>query len=175
MVLPNEEVRRVYAGEILNRIAGAWQAFDLEAQVKARRGLLRGEPGAFIGVVRKILEQSASYHDTGKRHEDFYHGLVLGLACVFFASHFVRSNRESGKGRYDIAMFPKPEARAQIGVIMEFKHTEDESQLDAEAQQALEQIAAKDYIRELSAQGIGTVWRYGLAFCGKRVEVRSEA
>ena len=53
----------------------------------------------------KLLQQSVSYYDTAG--ENFYHGLVLGLCAMLDNRYYITSNRESGKGRYDIQLLPK--------------------------------------------------------------------
>ena len=91
------------------------------------------------------------------------------------------SNRESGYGRFDIAFFPVKENLP--GIILELKTVKEEAEMEAAAQGALAQIEEKDYpaelsrqgVREkdypaeLSRQGVRSVWKYGIAFCGKKM------
>src|SRR5262249_34690526 len=100
------------------------------------------------------------------------HGLVLGLMCGLRESHVVYSNRESGYGRYDMALLPK--AGNGMGLIMEFKQVEDPAQLDAAAEGALRQINEQWYEAELRQHGVERLMKIGMAFSGKRVEIRSK-
>ena len=52
---------------------------------------------------------------------------------------------------------------------MELKSTKSEEELEEVAKAALGQIGEKSYPAELARQGVKEVWKYGIAFCGKRV------
>ena len=84
----------------------------------------------------------------------------------------VRSNRESGRGRYDVAVFPK--RVGEPGLVIEFKTAETEDALEKKAQEALAQIAERGYEAELRGRGVVVVRRYGIAFCGKTVFVMKD-
>lgn len=108
---------------------------------------------------------------SGKEPEKFYHGFVLGLIVDKAADYIIRSNRESGYGRYDVIMEPKD--KSKVAVILEFKviaGDEGEHDLNEAADNALKQIEDKRYDTELIANGISTdrILKYGLAFEGKR-------
>ena len=79
----------------------------------------------------------------------------------------MRSNRESGYGRYDLAAIPL--AKHRSGFVLEFKVADSEEALESKAQEALQQIAERDYEAEFRARGVARVLHYGIAFCGKRV------
>jgi hypothetical protein len=84
----------------------------------------------------------------------------------------VRSNRESGYGRYDVALIPKQ--AGQPGVVIELKEI-DETEGETPAQAldaALEQIASRGYVAELQAEGASPIQVYGIVFDGKRVSVK---
>ena len=117
----------------------------------------------------EYLEILASSFDTAAR-ESFYHGFVLGMTAFLVPEYDVRSNRESGVGRYDIAVFPKEKGKA--GMILEFKTAEKEDDLEKKADEAIGQIESRDYRAEFRAQGVETVYAYGIAFCGKQIAVR---
>ena len=91
------------------------------------------------------------------------------MTATLIGDYQIRSNHESGYGRYDIAAFPKKEGES--GMVIECKTTATEDALGAEAQEALAQIEEKDYLAEFRARGTTHVLRYGIAFCGKKVEV----
>ena len=91
------------------------------------------------------------------------------LTAVLVPDYEVQSNRESGYGRYDIAVFPKQAGKP--GLVLEFKTAETEDELPTKAQEALAQIAERDYDASFRARGAAQVYHYGIAFCGKRLQV----
>ena len=110
-----------------------------------------------------------SSFDAQKGKEAFYHGFVLGLTATLTGDDRIRSNRESGYGRYDVAAFPRKPGKN--GIVIECKHAENEEELAAKAQEALHQMAERDYDAEFRAQGVTRMLHYGIAFCGKQVQV----
>ena len=100
------------------------------------------------------------------------HGFVLGMAALLVPDYEVRSNRESGRGRYDVAVFPK--CAGKTGMVLEFKTAESEDQLAEKAQEALTQINERNYDAEFHARSVTQVLHYGVAFCGKAVLVECE-
>ena len=117
-----------------------------------------------------------SNFDTGKhasersQPERFYHGFVLGLLVEVRDLYEVRSNRESGYGRYDVILIPRNLDRDAM--ILEFKVKEtEEKTLQETVQKALAQIEIKKYDAELKERGIPKerIWHYGFAFEGKKV------
>ena len=96
---------------------------------------------------------------------------MLGLCAVLSNRYQIRSNRESGLGRFDVMLVPK--AKALPGFIYEFKFTRDETaDLDQLAETALKQIAEKKYDTELLSAGITTIRKIGIAFRGKQAVVK---
>lgn len=164
--IPNEEIKQVYSMEILNTII---EGVDKDTFDRLFNLLCTGQNEDFTYLMQKILLRFASTYDTANK-ESFYHGFMLGMAALFLGSSYaVESNRESGYGRFDLAIFPKDTSKA--GVLMEFKAAECESMLQEKSQEALQQIEDKKYDAEFAKRGITTVWKYGVAFCGKKVQV----
>ncbi|MEJ2419096.1 MAG: AAA family ATPase [Exilibacterium sp.] len=135
--------------------------------------LTTGKLQEFEVRLKQYLRESASFFDTSGRHpEKFYHGLVLGLIAGLRETHSIYSNRESGYGRYDIAVLPKGDSRANLpGIIMEFKSVENSQHLDKEAENALAQIDRRWYRAELEQHHIQHILTIGLAFSGKAVAI----
>ena len=106
--------------------------------------------------------------------ERFYHGFVLGLLVDLRGRYEVLSNRESGFGRYDVMLSPLH--KTDDAIILEFKvfNPKKEKTLEETAQNALQQIADKQYEQTLLDQGIdkASIRKYGFAFCGKEVLIK---
>ena len=103
-----------------------------------------------------------------------YHGLVLGLIALMDNQYQIRSNRESGDGRYDISLFPRE--NKYPGMIMELKWDKDlnDEELDALSAEALDQINDKGYDTEMREEGVTQIIKFGIAFSGKKVKIRTE-
>ncbi|EKC72172.1 protein containing DUF1703, partial [human gut metagenome] len=84
---------------------------------------------------------------------------------------FVTSNRESGDGRYDIQL--KPTQKGLPGILIELKAEKNcsDEKLKKLSETALQQINDKKYETELTTAGVRTIYKYGVAFSGKKVEV----
>ena len=100
--------------------------------------------------------------------------LVLGLIALMDNQYKIKSNRESGDGRYDISLFPR-EGRYP-GIIMELKWKKDLSadELSGLADEALIQIDEKRYDAEMKEDGIQDILKFGIAFSGKKVSVKTK-
>ena len=168
IILPNRELQSLFRSEVLDR----YHSEDMDIEVT---DLMRAFADGDIETVRdglgEYLEVLTSTFDAQKGQESFYHGFVLGLTATLTGDYQIRSNRESGYGRYDIAAFPREVGRH--GFVIECKTAENEEALEAGAQAALHQIVAKDYDAEFRARGVEEGLHYGVAFCGKRVHVES--
>ena len=143
--------------------------------------LLQGDLRGVNRYLNEMILNSMSSFDGGmkpseyKMPENFYHGLVLGLLVESSGEYEIKSNRESGYGRYDAVMEPKDPAKP--AVIMEFKvlDAEDgESTLEDTAANALKQIEEKKYDTDLLSRGIPkeNILKYGFAFQGKSCLIR---
>ena len=112
----------------------------------------------------------ASYHDTSKTTQEiFYQGLMLGILSGLKDTHEIRSNRESGKGRYDLLIMPKDPSK--LGIVMEFKAINDPAKLEEAAQTALMQIKKSKYTTELQSRNITNICAIGIGFSGKAIKV----
>ena len=165
LAIPNREIETVYRKEILNRYRGRMARSDLRTLLEH---LAKGHAEKFSAGLEQYLEQIASFHDTANK-ESFYHGFLLGLTAWFLPRYQVKSNRESGYGRFDLGIFPKE--HGQSGIIMEFKVAENEDSMLEEAEAALAQIERLDYMAEFREQNIANVWKYGIAFYGKKLKL----
>ena len=141
------------------------------------KALLKGSLKEMNIYMNDVALATFSSFDTGKKPseksqpERFYHGFVLGLLVELRDRYQIRSNRESGYGRYDVMLTPVTEV--DDAIVIEFKvHEPDEEEtLKDTVRVALDQITEKDYDAELLAQGISVerIRHYGFAFEGKKV------
>lgn len=143
------------------------------------QALLKGRLREMNIYMNDVALSTFSYFDVGtqpserSQPERFFHGFVLGLLVELRDIYEIKSNRESGYGRYDVMLVPKSDDRKYNAIIMEFKvyDSYDESTLEDTAQSALRQIEEKNYDAELIARGIEKerIRHYGFAFEGKKV------
>lgn len=93
------------------------------------------------------------------------------FGAIKHGGSFVSSNRETGDGRYDIQL--KPTKENLPGILIELKSGRNctEEQLKRLSETALQQIVDKKYDTELTAAGVETIYKYGVAFSGKKVEI----
>ena len=142
------------------------------------KALIDGDLEAMNYYMNKVVLATFSYFDVGSENgsdpepERFYHGFVLGLIAERSGFYMIRSNRESGFGRYDIMMIPQERERYPA-IIIEFKVCSrmKKETLEEAVRSALDQIAEKNYDAELLSQGIPAdrIRHYGFAFKGKKV------
>ena len=142
------------------------------------KALIDGDLEAMNYYMNKVALATFSYFDVGSENgsdpepERFYHGFVLGLIAERSGIYMIRSNRESGFGRYDIMMIPQERERYPA-IIIEFKVCSrmKKETLEEAVRSALDQIAEKNYDAELLSQGIPAdrIRHYGFAFEGKKV------
>lgn len=171
----NREVMAMFKTEILGMFHNGWSAYGRFAEA-----LLAHKMELMNEYLQTITYTSISYFDVAdgpkeRTPENFYHGLVLGLIVSLRDRYRIVSNRESGRGRYDIAMYPLQENTDAF--IMEFKVQDRKKETDLEqtAKNALQQIVDKNYEADLLAAGVPEerIYRLGFAFAGKDVLVVS--
>ena len=138
--------------------------------------MLRGDEYEMERYMNQVALNTFSSFDTGtspsgeKHPERFYHGFVLGLMVDKSRDYIIKSNRESGYGRYDVVMEPKN--TSDVAVIMEFKVRDErrgEKTLSDTADNALSQIEDRKYDADLISRGIPAerIYKYGFAFEGE--------
>ena len=171
LTLTNFEVKKMF-----EKMVTGWFAKDdsFNAFVKA---MFQRDLRGMNTYMNKVALNTFSYFDAGRKPseesepEKFYHGFVLGLLVDNAKNYVVKSNRESGYGRYDVVLEPKN--KSDVAVIIEFKvydkKYDGEDNLEDTAANALAQINEKQYAADLMAQGIpeDRIYKYGFAFKGK--------
>lgn len=168
VALPNKEISLVYRKEILQKLE---TLIPQATAIAVEEALFSGNGEKLRDIISNFLIQSVSAFDAAG--ENFYHGFMLGV-CALFGNSYVTSNRESGDGRYDIALSPK--VSNLPGIIIELKAEKNcnENELQELAKTALKQINDKKYDTELKSKGVKTIYKYGVAFSGKHVAVEAE-
>lgn len=164
--IPNKEISFVYNKEVLERFK---EMILPSTALYLQQALYSGNIDEFKLQLEKLLFQSTSFHDTVG--ESFYHGLVLGLCAILDKRYYITSNRESGKGRYDIQLMPKD--KNLPGILLELKAGKNltPEALNKLSNQALQQIEDNKYDTQMINSGIKHIWKYGIAFDGKQVAI----
>ncbi|MBR7033706.1 MAG: AAA family ATPase [Clostridia bacterium] len=163
VAIPNKEIAFVYSKEVLNRTG------KTSAAISIQQALFSNDTGKLQKLLEEFLLNSVSVFDG--TNESFYHGMMLGLCAVLSNRYRIKSNIESGYGRFDIALIPMD--KSDPGFIFEFKYAgKDSDDLNALASRALAQIEEKKYEAELNAQGVKKITKVGIAFRGKNATVK---
>ncbi|MGE5340674.1 MAG: AAA family ATPase [Candidatus Omnitrophota bacterium] len=168
--VPNEEVKYTYTDIIDRYFSTRIENEKMQIMLKA---LIEGDIKLFEKMLKDIVRAVCSYHDISGEPEKVYHALVMGLLIWITNTHEVKSNRESGYGRYDIMIIPKDISK--VGYVIEFKTVDkdDKETVKSALQAALKQIEEKKYETELLERGIRHIKKLGIAFLGKEVFVKS--
>ncbi len=158
LAIPNREVKYIFRTKILG-----W--FDEKVKARDRSKLFTALVNLDVETVEEeivdMLLETISFNDA---YESFYYGFLAGILSGM-KGYIVKSNREGGTGRSDL--FIRPLTRRKPAYVLEFKVADKYSQLGKAAEDALAQIEDRGYARELIDDEYATVYRYGIAFCGK--------
>jgi hypothetical protein len=167
--IPNEELSYLFTeliSEIFKESILGGRVSDL------LQALANGDSETFSDLLQSFVYNSMSSYDlSSKEPEKSYHLFVLGLLVALRDIYEVKSNKESGAGRYDIMLIPR--IANKPGIVIEFKVVRSGETLESTAKRALEQITQKKYTEELFDRDITTIRAYGIAFEGKNLFVES--
>ena len=169
--IPNREIAAVYKSEILSHFLQIGAITRTTAN-KIAESLYANDYKKLQSAVAEYMDKSISFYDGGA--EGFYHGLMLGLIALMDNQYKIKSNRESGDGRYDVCLIPRE--KRYPGIILELKWEKGlgEAALDSLADEALVQIDALRYDSEMKEDGIIDILKFGIAFSGKKVSVKTK-
>ncbi len=174
IAIPNKEIFYVYEKEILSALTNV---ISQSTAIAIRQAIIEQDVPKLQNNLQELLLNSISSFDYA--HENFYHGLILGICAIMNNLYRVDSNRESGHGRYDIQL--RPYDKKMPGIIIELKVLKDgvtESCIDRElensARDALAQIERQQYVTSMKQQGITNFFKVGVAFYKKHVKLMSE-
>ena len=115
VAIPNKEITFVYEKEVLNRTNQNSLAISISQAIFSK------DTQKLQALLEDFMVKSISSIDGA--NEGFYHGMMLGLCAILGNRYKIRSNRESGLGRFDIQLMPL--TKGMPGFIFEFKHTKD--------------------------------------------------
>ncbi len=169
--IPNREIAAVYKSEILSHLVQIGAITRTTAN-KIAESLYANDYKKLQKAIAEYMDKSISFYDAGA--EGFYHGLVLGLIALMDNQYKIKSNRESGGGRYDIGLIPREERYPGIIMELKWKKELDEDKLAGLADEALAQIDYMGYDAEMKEDGIKDILKFGIAFSGKKVSVKTK-
>lgn len=156
--IPNEEVHYFFERDFISHFLGSIDNFD-----KTLEYLLSGDLEDFSYELESIMESNVSCFDfTSKSKESHYHVFILGMLLGLRRKYYIHSNREGGRGRYDLVV--EPMDKSKNGLVIEFKVARSKEELLSSSEEALKQIEEKNYTRELKLRGIKRVVLVGISF-----------
>ena len=167
--LPNNEIKDLFRGIIREWFNNKVLGNDLRSILQ---DLVTLNLDDFEEKFEILVEQMFSYFDVGENTaENFYHAFVLGMLVALKDSYYVKSNRESGFGRYDIMLEPKDKNANSF--IMEFKvyKKDKEKTIEETIENAKKQIEEKNYEQELRERGFNNITKMVFAFNGKETKI----
>lgn len=102
--IPNREIAAVYKSEILSHFLQTGAITRTTAN-KIAESLYANDYKKLQSAIGEYMDKSISFFDGGA--EGFYHGLMLGLIALMDNQYKIKSNRESGDGRFDVSLIPR--------------------------------------------------------------------
>lgn len=174
LILTNREVRMMFRNMVKGWFSGDSVQTVYNDFIQA---MLDDNVRMMNAFMNKVALHTFSSFDSGNKPseeaepERFYHGFVLGMVVNMADAYEVRSNRESGFGRYDVMLEPRnQDGKAFIFEFKVLNPYEDEQTLADTLAAAHRQIEEKKYETELIARGFAPerIRKYGFAFQGKQ-------
>ena len=169
VALPNYEIKSLFEEMVDNWFNNKVEGEDLRSILN---DLVNLNLEDFERKLKKLVIEMFSYFDVGENTaESFYHAFILGMLVGLKDSYYVKSNRESGYGRYDIMLEPKE--KESNSFIMEFKIIEsmEEKEVKAKIKEAKEQIKDKKYEQELKERGFKNITKMVFVCNGKEIRM----
>ncbi|WP_455797849.1 AAA family ATPase [Clostridium butyricum] len=167
--IPNEEVKIFYENLIVKWFKESLTSQNYNIMLKA---LITKDVEVFGGFFERFVLNNVSYFDvSGTEPEKVYHAFVLGMIVSLNNEYEVKSNKESGYGRYDVMLIPRDSSK--LGIIIEFKKIDDfmKKSIETGIQEALKQIEENKYEAELIDRGVDDILKLAIVFKGKKVKI----
>ena len=154
LVIPNKEVYEIYKQSFMSY----FEDYTFVRKEDLYQCLIKEDVDQANEILGDILSRSISYFDN---QESFYHGFLVGL----FSGKNIKSNKESGNGRFDLCILPKQ--IFQTALILECKHSKSVKELVSDAKEGAKQIIDNRYKDEIINDGYLHVKGYGISFYKK--------
>lgn len=168
--IPNKEIASVYKSEVLAHLMQIGAVSRTTAD-KIAESLFLNDYAKLEKAIAEYMDKAISFYDTAS--ESFYHGLVLELIAMMESQYKIKSNRESGKGRFDICLMPRDDNHPGMIMELKWKKNLDDNELALLADEAISQIDSMEYDSEMKSEGIEKILKFGIAFSGKRVCIKT--
>jgi hypothetical protein len=170
LTIPNLEVNYLFKNDV---VKNWFKNSEINIQLMdILHHLTNGDLSIFRKIFIEFCQSSFSYFDvSGNEPERFYHAFVLGLIVSLRNNYTIRSNRESGYGRYDIMLIPKD--KNERAFIFEFKKVDkfEKENMQSAMEDAKKQIKEKKYAQELLELGMNNIYNIAAVFEKKEIEV----
>ncbi len=191
--IPNNEVKIVF-----RNIIKTWLKNDVKLKkdllINTTRNLINNRIPEFEKGFKKLVGDTFSYYDTAEktdkqnnkkivRSEQIYHVYTLGLLAILKDNYIIKSNKESGEGRYDIMLIPYD--KTANGIVIEIKSIKKQKETEKKenfnnrvnkaTKKALNQIETNKYYSELLENNIKheNIIKMAIIFAGKEPYISS--
>lgn len=156
--IPNEEVHYFFERDFIRNFLGSVDNFD-----RTLSYLLEGDFDNFTYELENIMLNSVSCFDfNSNSKESHYHVFILGMLLGLRRRYYIHSNREGGRGRYDLVV--EPMDKRKNGLVIEFKVAKEKEELEKASEEALAQIEEKRYYEGLRDRGVERIILVGISF-----------
>ena len=156
--IPNEEIHYFFERDFIRNFLGSVDNFD-----RTLSYLLEGDFDNFAYELENIMLNSVSCFDfNSNSKESHYHVFILGMLLGLRRRYYIHSNREGGRGRYDLVV--EPMDKSKNGLVIEFKVAKEKEELEKASEEALAQIEEKRYYEELRDREIEKIILVGISF-----------
>ena len=163
MTIPNDEILYVYKNKVREWFTQCVERQDLTGLIKAFEN---GGCEEASEIITTQLMETISFYDY---REDYYHGFLAGL-LKNSRGYVIKSNRESGLGRYDLVLKTRRILKGKV-IILELKVADNVRRLEEGCKEALNQIEDKHYENDVLEEGYPSVLKYGICFYKKECMV----
>ncbi|MCI8284087.1 MAG: AAA family ATPase [Firmicutes bacterium] len=167
LAVPNQEVLYIYERHIKSWFDDHVKTRDMSGLYRA---LLEGDARALENEISRLLKGSISYMDS---KEAFYHGFLAGVFVNMDNDYLVKSNRESGDGRFDLCVYNGIDT-ARPAAVIELKNVDNRKRMEQAAHEALCQISNRKYDEMLADEGYEECWHVGIGFFRKNCRIKIE-
>ncbi len=170
LTIPNKEIKALYKKLLVSIFDESLKTVTHDYMVNA---LLDGKTEMFSKMLSDFVMNSMSFYEFAEDEpEKSYHIFFMGLLAFLENTYAIRSNRESGTGRFDIMLIPSD--KTKFGIVLEFKKSDSNKKaaFNRAINDAFKQVEASHYVSELHAQSVTKIITYAIAFRGKELVIK---